>query len=211
MLAAAVAYLVHSLYDWDWDIPGVTLPALVLLGVLRDRRSGRAAPGSRPQPVGGRADVRARRGVVGLCVFAISTALPSLAASKASSAVVAASSGSDSALNRASASATLASNLDPVSDAGPKVQATIALHRGDRNRAKQYMLEAVSRDPSDAQAWDSLASIQFELGDASGARAAATRAALLDPRDARILLGVVPVVNLEGAPPSGSATAVSVP
>mgnify|MGYP001355753031 CR=1 FL=1 len=34
LLAGAVAYAVHSLYDWDWNIPAVTLPALVFLGVL---------------------------------------------------------------------------------------------------------------------------------------------------------------------------------
>ena len=34
LLGAAVIYAIHALYDWDWDIPAVTLPALVVLGVL---------------------------------------------------------------------------------------------------------------------------------------------------------------------------------
>ena len=32
-VAAGVAWLVHGLIDWDWDIPGVTIPALALLAV----------------------------------------------------------------------------------------------------------------------------------------------------------------------------------
>ncbi|MGH2841578.1 MAG: O-antigen ligase family protein, partial [Solirubrobacteraceae bacterium] len=34
LFAGAVAWLVHSFVDWDWDIPGVTLPALLFIGVL---------------------------------------------------------------------------------------------------------------------------------------------------------------------------------
>ena len=34
LFAGAVAWLVHGLVDFDWDIPGVTVPALLFLGVL---------------------------------------------------------------------------------------------------------------------------------------------------------------------------------
>ncbi len=34
LFAGAVAYVVHGVVDFDWDIPGVTIPALVFMGVL---------------------------------------------------------------------------------------------------------------------------------------------------------------------------------
>ena len=34
LLAAAATYAVDALYEWDWSIPGVTLPALVFLAAL---------------------------------------------------------------------------------------------------------------------------------------------------------------------------------
>ncbi len=34
LLGVGTAFCVHALYDWDWDIPAVTLPALIALGVL---------------------------------------------------------------------------------------------------------------------------------------------------------------------------------
>ncbi|HEV2813939.1 MAG TPA: O-antigen ligase family protein, partial [Solirubrobacteraceae bacterium] len=37
LLAAASGWAVHSLADWDWDIPGVTVPVLLFLGVLAAR------------------------------------------------------------------------------------------------------------------------------------------------------------------------------
>ena len=34
LFAASVGWIVHGLVDWDWDIPGVTVPPLLFLGVL---------------------------------------------------------------------------------------------------------------------------------------------------------------------------------
>jgi O-antigen ligase len=33
-LAAATAWLLHAAIDWDWEMPAVTLPALVMAGAL---------------------------------------------------------------------------------------------------------------------------------------------------------------------------------
>jgi O-antigen ligase len=44
LLAAAAAWFVHALIDWDWDIPGVTVPALVFLGVLGARSAAPRTP-----------------------------------------------------------------------------------------------------------------------------------------------------------------------
>src|SRR6202011_1926856 len=39
LFGAAAAYALHACYDWDSDIPGVTLPMLAFLGVLAARPS----------------------------------------------------------------------------------------------------------------------------------------------------------------------------
>ena len=43
LLAIGVAWLVHSTYDWDWDLPAVTMTMFATLGVLVARRP-RAVP-----------------------------------------------------------------------------------------------------------------------------------------------------------------------
>src|SRR5205823_10102749 len=40
LLAAAVGFVVHCCYDWDWNIPGLSLPAFLFLGVLVGRNGG---------------------------------------------------------------------------------------------------------------------------------------------------------------------------
>ncbi len=116
MAVGSVMYLVHCLYDWDWDIPAITLPALLFLGVLV----------ASPEPVRravASASGRGARAVALMaltlcaCVFALSAALPSLAASKASRALVEAS-GSASEVKDAQSTAQLASRLDPLSRRG---------------------------------------------------------------------------------------------
>ncbi len=151
LLAGAVAYAAHALYDWDWNIPGVTLPALVFLGVLAgagrrraiEERSAGARPGVRLSLFGpGIRLIGVATLTFGLCIFAISVVLPSLAASKASTALVEAASDSPTTVASAEADAKLAASLDPLSDAGPRVEATIAVRDGqaqhrDRGSARR--------------------------------------------------------------------------
>ena len=120
-------FLVHCLYDWDWDIPAVTLPALVFLGVLCGS-SGRVVVAARRR--GAPRGSGSPRSTLGVCVVVISDVLPSLAASKASAAIVEAA-GSASSVQDAQATAVLASRLDPLSDAGLLAEATIAARRGE--------------------------------------------------------------------------------
>jgi O-Antigen ligase len=182
LLAGAVAYAVHSLYDWDWDIPAATLPAFLFVGVLvgaRRRGVGRAAA-LRPS-------VTVRTLALGalalwLCAFALSAALPSFAASKAASALVKASSGPPAALRSAQSSAALASDLDPLSDGGLRVEATIALHRGRLARSRAYLMQAVGRQPTDIQAWAQLGQVDALMGDRRGAEQVGWRLIALDPR-----------------------------
>ena len=227
LLAGGVAYAVHACYDWDSDIPGVTLPAILFLGVLAGSARARAAkdppaspsvpaapgPGRTGRPGSAIRIVSLATLTLGLCSFAVSAALPSIAADKASAAEVAAG-GSGAALASAQSSAALASRLDPLSDAGLRAEATIAQHRGEPQQARAYLLEAVRRQPTDEQAWASLAYVNVLLGDLPNATAAAQRVLALDPEG--LLTGgfaanVAQRANVLEAPPQESATATPTP
>ncbi len=212
LLAAVVTYTVHTLYDWDWDIPGVTLPALVLVGVLAGSRPRPAARGPARTVVSGRRGGAEATRVITLaavtavlCAFAVSGVILSVAASKAASALVGAASPSRSGLEHAQSTAASATRLDPLSDSGLLASATIALHLGNPERARAYLLQAIKREPDDVQAWDQLALTEILLRDAPNALTAIQRVAALDPmgRGANVL---VREAEIRLAPPSGSAT-----
>jgi hypothetical protein len=231
LLAGAVAYAVHALYDWDWDIPGVTLPALAFLGVLagaRAVRTGSAAdaisaaavplPENRlvtislagPGP-GARVIAVAAISLL-MCLYGGSAALPSFASSGAASALVGAGSSSPARLRHALATAEFASSLDPLSDDGLKAAATIALHTGDLRAARRYLLEAVHRDPSDVSAWQQLANLEELAGDHRGLQVAARRVLALDPRGgASRTIAQTAVAALTPPGESGTATGTPLP
>jgi len=143
LFGGVIAYAAHSLYDWDWDIPAVTLPMLMFLGVLVGARRRSLAGAVAPRPSATARALSLGALTLWLCAFALSAALPSWSASTAASALVKASSGSPSTLRSAESSAKLASDLDPVSDAGLRVEATIAVHLGRLPRARGYLTQAV--------------------------------------------------------------------
>ena len=209
LLAGAVAYGVHAIYDWDWDIPAVTLPAFLFLGVLSGSRAPAPAEGLLPRQGLGARGLALASLTLWLCAFALSAALPSLAASKASSALVRASSSSPSALRSAQASAVLASDLDPLSDAGLRAEATIAVHRGQLPRARNDLIRAVGREPTDVQAWSELGQVDALMGDLRGESRAAQRVAALDPRGQATQ--VLERLRLLRAPPADSVTAIKTP
>ncbi len=178
----------HSLYDWDWDIPALTVPALASLGVViggAQRRPGRRAiePAGAEARVGGRGPPPVRAAAACLAMFAGSVVVPRLAASRAQHALLAASEAPRPGHSAALAEALGAGRLDPLSDAGLRAASTIALSPG-RARAGRAgcSLAAVQRDPTDGQAWQQLALAYQLLGDPREALAAARRALALDPR-----------------------------
>ncbi len=208
LLAAVVTYAVHTFYDWDWDIPGVSLPALVLAGVLAGscRRRPAPAPDGPPGITGPTARAIALGGITAvLCAFALSGAVPSIAASRAASALVAASGSQRSTLTHAQATAESATRLDPLSDAGLLASATISLHLGSPARARTDLLQAIKREPDDVQAWQQLAVTELLLRDLPNALVSTQRVAALDPmgRTTRTLVRELEVLR---APPNGSAT-----
>jgi hypothetical protein len=214
LLAGGLAYSLHALYDRDWDIPGVTLPALVLLGVL----AGAAARAPRPQVLhepGPWLRLLAVAGVaLAMSVAAASVVLPNLAASRASAALVAAARGTRAALERAQNDAVSATRLDPLTDAGLEASASVALQVDRPRLARQYLLEALNRMPDDTSAWLKLAYVDMELGRRTEALLAAQRMAELDPYGFATRLvaqSVVQQASLADVPPRDSATAQPTP
>lgn len=211
MMSGAFVYAVHAFYDWDWDIPAVTLPALLFLGLL----AGMAAP----EPIT-RAAIAPRSAwlrlsalaavTVGFCTYAVSAALPSIAASEASASILTAGGASAQAVQTAQHEAAVAARLDPLSDAGPRAEEAIAQRRKQLPLAASYLLDAVHRDPTDASAWTDLAYTAWLLGDVRVAEGAAARAVALDPRGAmggKLSAEISTAQNFRLAPPLDSATA----
>jgi O-Antigen ligase len=210
LLAGTVGYLVHGLYDWDWNIPAVSLPALVFLGVVVGSPNG---PALRRSGAGVRGLLLGALTLC-LCTFALSAAVPSLAASKANDALLTAAGSSSAAAERAQSSAELANRLDPLSDSGLRVLATLAVREGDQRTAIHDLIAAVNRQPSDASAWQELAFLEIQQGNYRDGMRAATRLLELDPRGVPAMLSAhnaAAAVNLAEAPPQGSATARPLP
>lgn len=213
--AGVTAWAVHGLYDWDWDIPGVTLPALLLLGVLAGRPATPAPPaGAFVDPEGRASSGRTVSLVVAtlaLVLVAASSILPSWADGKASAAQSAVSDdASDAELRRAAAQAELAARLDPLAVRPLFASAAIARRRGRLLDARRVLLEAVQRQPDSSEAWLQLAGVALQLADRPGFERAAARALELDPRSAAkrsVALAAIAARTPAGA----SATAVGTP
>ena len=83
LLGACLTYEIHSLYDWDWNIPALSLPAFLFLGVVAGRGVRPAADRpdrGHPPPLRGRSGLRALAlagATLWLCAFAASVELPS--------------------------------------------------------------------------------------------------------------------------------------
>jgi hypothetical protein len=207
LTGASVAWIVHGLADWDWSIPGVVLPAMAFFGVLGGR-SGEGSITSRWSQFA--------RGVLlaGMALFAcgiaLSAALPALADSKTSRALVLGASSNPAVLRQAAADAELASRLDPLSPRPLITAATIAERRGDREQARRYLLRALGRQPERADTWFQLAQLDVESGNYSSAQAALKHALSLDPRSA-YALGLAHLGTNLLVPPNGSPTATGTP
>ena len=216
--AAGAAWLVHGMVDWDWDIPGVTLPALVLLGLVVGAGARTPADASSPagRPGSSRRSDTVRIGGLALCsllclAVALSALVPRYARGKADAAI--ASLGkrpSDTTLDKAATRAELATKLDPLAVDGLYASASIAERREDLDEARRFLVRAVNRRRDDPEPWVRLARIELLRRDAEGLRRASARALALDPRNPAVLRLAQGAEELQ-APASESATATGTP
>ncbi len=214
------AYAVHCLYDWDWDIPAVTLPVLFALGVLSGsidragRRTGPGVEGALRRRQSRTAECASTRGGHCLCLVALSAALPSNRRDAGRRRDRDRRRRIDHSLTNAATAARLAARLDPLSDAGHRAEATIALRQGQPHRARAIPPRRCSARAQRHCGWGNLAYVELALGDAAAGRRAAQRALELDPRGTftGTLPGAVAAAGtLRATPPQGSASSVSTP
>jgi O-antigen ligase/polysaccharide polymerase Wzy-like membrane protein len=219
LFAGAVAWLVHGLVDWDWDIPGVTVPALVALGVLcglpsagagRPRR--RVGPFGEPEPSGyGLRMVALAATTLLLAVYGVSCVLPAWSDSKTAGAGIGVTSEATAEeLERAAAQAELAARLDPLAVHPLFVASSIAQGRGRLLDSRRYLLEAVDRQPNNPETWLRLAALALQLADREGLRRAAYKALELDPNNP-VAATLARRAEAYIAPPHLSATATGTP
>ena len=179
LLGVAAAWAAHALVEWHWDIPGVTVPALLAVGVLAARPGGggdaRAPGGLR---LGALAAVTAA-----FAALAVSAAVPAWSTARAADAQTAASraGGDPRALADAAATAELAARVDPLSVRPLLAAAAIAEGRRRPLAARAALLRAVRRQPWNATAWARLSEVALSLADRRGAAQAAQRWLELDP------------------------------
>jgi tetratricopeptide (TPR) repeat protein len=177
LLAIAVAWVAHAFYDWDWDIPAVTLPLLLCLGVLGARR-----PAVRAMAPAARGPALAAA-VVLLVLMAVSAVLPALAETRTASAleIAGADNVTDERLAQAASRAELASRLNPLAVEPLFAVATIAERRGRADEARSALLRALRKQPHNVEGWVRLLRLDFTRLDRSALRRSAIRALELDP------------------------------
>jgi hypothetical protein len=171
---AYVAYLVHTGIDWDWEVPAVTLVALLCGAVLTIAATDQAATRRAVLPAYGRWLTLAA--ICGLAAFSLVGLVGNRALTKAGSE-------NDGAnFQAAEADARTATHWAPWSadalDELGRAQAGV----GDRAAGQATLRRAASKTPRNWQIW-------YDLGTASRGRArdrAFVRAARLNPREADI-------------------------
>ncbi len=214
LFAAACAWLAHGLVDWDWDIPGVTVPVLLFLGVLVATR----VPARRGGAFSRRdTSVAARSLTLGLaCIvlglFVVSAGLPMVADSKSSRALAVSNDAGEDELKSAAAEADLAARLDPTAVRSLLAAAAIEQGRGRLLDAKRYLLQAVERQPYSSAAWERLLRLALATADRRGADAATRRLLELDPlgQGARGLANRLVIFRVpSGSSPTATGTPLS--
>jgi hypothetical protein len=148
---AYVAYVVHAAADWDWELPAVTLTALLCLAVIL--LAGRTATASPPRPV----PQPVRWGVAGLAVLVAALATVGLTGNMALSRSRAALSDGDIAA--AATDARRARTLMPWSPAPWEALGSAQLQAGLLGDARRSFRKAASIDPGDWQLWSQLAAV----------------------------------------------------
>jgi O-antigen ligase len=172
VVASYSAYLVHTAFEWDWEMPVVTLSGLAL-AVALVVRSGESNGHSVRLAAPGRLAV-----AVGALAAAAFLAIGGLGHAYV---VRAEKLAADGRLPEADAKAKAAERLLPWASEPLLVRGDLRLHSGDRADARRFYRRALQRDRSDWQIWLRL-SLTTEGAAAVDAR---RRAFALDPGLAR--------------------------
>ena len=189
LACACLAWGIHMWFDWDSDIPGVTLPMLIFLGVLAARPPGAVEPAPAPEEARAPAGPRAAVLVAGALIFAalgVSAYLSWLADDKAAEAAFLATADDEPTLAYAAKRADEAIQLNPLA-IDPVVSAiVIARKRGRYKEAGDLLEEAIERQPENPDVWLRAYVFQWFIDDAPARIASVRRMLALDPHENRV-------------------------
>ena len=177
LMAACLAWGLHIWVDWDWDIPGVTVPVFLFLGVLAARPPATAADPTERR----RGLLTLLAGGVLLAMFAVSALFPALAREDSNDALSIAAKRGPANLREADEKAATARRLDPLAIDPIFTSADLALRRGDVARAAQLLADAVREQPDNPRLWARLARVQVLFNDSQGSLRSVQTAHSLDP------------------------------
>ncbi|MCK9247554.1 MAG: O-antigen ligase family protein [Solirubrobacteraceae bacterium] len=231
LIGVGVAWIAQSAVDWHFDLAGVTIPALIALGVAASapgtwraarRPDGAVVPASVEDLVErGQADPTrpahvARGGllvatVTGALLLAVVTVVPLVGEQLAQRANRALSQDpTPERLQDATRDVALAADLDPLGLLPLAVGQQINLRRDNLLEARRLAIRGTERQSRNPQAWIALAQVAGALADRDGMRAAARRAAELDPYGVQALTVLADAAGQQ-APPEASPTATGTP
>lgn len=213
LLAIFAAWLIHSLYDWDWEIPAVTLPALAAAAFAASPAAPRSGanlwiPEGRPSP---RAVPVAIGAAALASVMVVAAVLPALSQSVRLDAASGDTS-SPAQLQRMSKDAALAARLNPLAVEPLFAQASLASASGNTKRSELLLIRAVKLQPDNFRTWQRLAQVESLLLNGRVASIAYSAYARTNPLEAvgagKAFSGSIFAVAL---PPRLSPTALGTP
>jgi O-Antigen ligase len=172
-LVMAAYWLVHASFDWLWELPAVTAPAMACFGLATGLALRPAA-----EPARGRSVLVAAPAVA----VALSLALPALA----SRAVERAARSWDRDPAGALRTLDAARRLNPLSDRPDLVAGALASATGDTGTARSRYARAVARDPHNWQALAELGVLEVAAGQRRAGLARLRHARELAPREPAI-------------------------
>jgi O-antigen ligase/polysaccharide polymerase Wzy-like membrane protein len=145
---AYVAFLVHAAVDWDWELPAVTLAALLCAAAILVA----ARPLGATWLLSTRVRVASFAAVSGLAAFVVVGLVGNSALAATKSAL------GDGNWTKVEAQARKAERWAPWSSDPPQWLGLAELFQGRRKAARTHLLEAVEKDPRSWELWFNLAS-----------------------------------------------------
>ncbi len=172
VLAAYVAFLVHAIVDWDWEMPSITITAILLSAVLL--AASRRGEQEVPLPTGHRlAVIVPALAVAGLCIVALVGNRAHEAAADASDA---------GRWSDAEAHARKAVRWEPWSSNARMLLGRSLGGQGRLGEARATLRQAIERDPDEWTLWFELA----RWSDGAAVTRALDRASALNPTSVEV-------------------------